>query len=684
MQERVLYVQESVSDQLSNRLNADLTVNANDWVVSRGVSVELMITLYDGDLAKRLEAYLAARVWTLALSADLGGNSVLLRADTVEVSGDSLVATIANVNNVDLSDALGRKRLLHGYLVLRGIPLGEEVADADYRLDAVVLNAPDISTAPPSDQEIFFYTKAEADARHYLAIEASELAEAARLDAVAAKTDAEAAKTAAESARDDAQVSADDADDAEVGASAAAGASAASAADAETAKIAAESARDDAEASRVAAGNSANAAALSAAEAKTAAEKIVDAYVYGIDYDTTIATAASACQQVVLASGTTYLNVDSFNQMPAHAWKRCVMDNLSARHVNYYLHPEDSTLKADGSTADLTGGDGDVMVEIGIVYRRNDHYTDDSGHEHIVFLVSDRQFPNSAPFRFFLVGDGETARVQYISAYKAALCDADGNPLTTDETAAAAAVYAAGHLLRSVAGAKPWANFTVANARTAAAANGGQVANAAFYEFLQLMMAIEYGTFNAQEAFSVGFSYASSGIYQFVRLTGRENFGNGSGEILADATQDAAITWSASATEATKIIQCSYRGIENPFGEFFDQADGFVANAAGYYSTTNTALYSTNYAATYSWTSHAWPASGMIKTFDAETLLPLTVGGSTTSYTCDYFLAPTTITAQIIGRASTMAYSQSGGPGMISLYTTVGNSGAPYSARLAC
>ena len=42
--------------------------------------------------------------------------------------------------------------------------------------------------------------------------------------------------------------------------------------------------------------------------------------------------------------------------------KRCVVRDDGT--VNYYLHPNNSTLKEDGTAADLSGADGNVMVEI--------------------------------------------------------------------------------------------------------------------------------------------------------------------------------------------------------------------------------------------------------------------------------------------------------------------------------
>ena len=257
-------------------------------------------------------------------------------------------------------------------------------------------------------------------------------------------------------------------------------------------------------------------------------------YVYGIDYDTTIATASSACKKIVLAADGSYTPVDDFMQLPAHNFRRCVMSNLANRTIAYYLHPDDSSKKLDGTTADLTGADGDVMVEIPITHWRIDHYTDANSHAHTVWLVSNQAFTNSAPPPFFYVSPGgATLRTQYVGAFHSVICDSDGAPLTTSLEASASAAYVAGRKARSVIGAKPFTGMTQATHRTAAANNGGYGINSLFKQFLLLMMAIEGGSFDTQTTISEGFLFAKEWDYRYTRLSGRTvSMGNRTGSVF--------------------------------------------------------------------------------------------------------------------------------------------------------
>lgn len=173
---------------------------------------------------------------------------------------------------------------------------------------------------------------------------------------------------------------------------------------------------------------------------------------YGILYDPSIAAAVNACQKVVLQGGEVSI-VSDFDALPAHHFRRCVMDNLATGHINYYLDEQDSTKKADGTAADLTGADGDVMVEIPVVYWRVDDQREDGK---VLYLVSDHPFEGSEIHPYFYVSPGgATPQTQYVGAFHAILCDSSGEAYVTDITATANHTYATGDTVRSVAGAKP-------------------------------------------------------------------------------------------------------------------------------------------------------------------------------------------------------------------------------------
>ena len=454
------------------------------------------------------------------------------------------------------------------------------------------------------------------------------------------------------------------------------------------------------------------------------------AYVYGIDHDTSNSNPATACKKVVLNylhdsadDPNRYTVVDSFSRLPAHNFKRCVMSDLAERTVAYYLNPTDSSLKADGTAAVLTGGDGDVMVEIPVTYYRVDTYVYD-GHTHHVYLVSDTPFVDSKPHPFFYVSpDGKTFRVQYVGAFRAVLCDASGAPVS-QVAEGTPAPYTAGCRFRSIAGARAHGNVTRVQYRTGAAANGCTNVNSFFHQFLYMMMAIEGGTFDVQTGISVGYTQLSEFNYAAIRKTGRTaSLGNISGEITADETASTGADldlltmatgggsiWANNVTN--KVVQFSYRGIEDPYGSQWCFEDGIQkyqnstegdTSRSGYWITNDTtkyAIFDTDQGpgqatgrfpdAGYTgpaiiWVQHAFPrTNGYIKTFDAHTFFPLDVsGGSSTTYLCDYLYNTETGGAQAVARGCLANAGTIAGAGTVSLTADLLFSNAHLGGRIS-
>ena len=354
--------------------------------------------------------------------------------------------------------------------------------------------------------------------------------------------------------------------------------------------------------------------------------------IYGVIYDPN--SSSPICQKVIKQGGTLKYVAD-FPYMPAHEFQRCVMSDLSTRRINYYLSYYDSTLKANGSPADLTGADGDVMVEIPITYWSVEEQQDGK----VLYLISDRQFAGSEPHPFFYVSPGgNTLRKQYVGAYEACLCDASGNPLdTSNQNASSSSTYSSGYKARSLKGTKPWTNATRATARTAIRANGGYQVNALFHQYLMLMCMIEGGSLNTQAAISPGYAYANWD-YSRTRFSGRCNYGNGTGNLMYDPSQDSNISWQ-SVNELLKIVQFQYRGIENPWGHVWSFVDGIVKEDGGYYMTTDCDAYTDDgYSSTYTWKDHSWQTdNNFVRSFDYKTFFAKSSGGSETTYLTDYF-----------------------------------------------
>ena len=79
-------------------------------------------------------------------------------------------------------------------------------------------------------------------------------------------------------------------------------------------------------------------------------------------------------------------NLDLHVSLPVQSgMRRCLLNDDGT--VNYYLDPDDSTLKADGSPADLTGADGQFMVEIPEHWRKYVSVNED-GEDYEEFWLS--------------------------------------------------------------------------------------------------------------------------------------------------------------------------------------------------------------------------------------------------------------------------------------------------------
>ncbi len=153
--------------------------------------------------------------------------------------------------------------------------------------------------------------------------------------------------------------------------------------------------------------------------------------------------------------------------------------------------------------------------------------------------------------------------------------------------------YANGRKYRSLVGALPAANATRTQFRSGHNNNGYDSVNFLFASYIGMMMAIEFGSFNIQSKFSPGYTNLQTFDYKEMRLTGRTDvFGNNSGEIVADdadadgedydllTMKSGATQWNTAAQNdhSQRIVQCSYRGIEDPFGSQWCNDEGIQKN----------------------------------------------------------------------------------------------------------
>jgi hypothetical protein len=146
----------------------------------------------------------------------------------------------------------------------------------------------------------------------------------------------------------------------------------------------------------------------------TVANLLSDLFYYGVSWDESQATGGytRTGSTVLAAVGSS----PAASVIPIQAaMRRCVMNDAGV--VQYYLNSFDSTKKADGSASDLTGGDGQVMVEIPKFYHRYSYLG--TTHTHDISLYNLDGFTVHNMF----VKNGVTVDYRYIGAYEGALYD---------------------------------------------------------------------------------------------------------------------------------------------------------------------------------------------------------------------------------------------------------------------
>ena len=221
--------------------------------------------------------------------------------------------------------------------------------------------------------------------------------------------------------------------------------------------------------------------------------------------------------------------------------KRCIVDSNSKTVKAYY---GDANYVEDGSL-------GEVMVELPPVwYRRAIIERAAAPNGNGTYIKKERIFITDAPttgFELHPLFQNVLDQVlpEYIGAYEGVITDGK---------------------LHSIAGAQPTTNVEVDVLNNAAIQNNGYLTNIAFESYNQLMMLMEFGTFNIQEAFYPGVTQITDtgNTYCAAVLTGATaSLGNGSGE----AASSVSVVNGVSTTYTTSgKVSISYRGIENPYG----------------------------------------------------------------------------------------------------------------------
>ena len=364
-------------------------------------------------------------------------------------------------------------------------------------------------------------------------------------------------------------------------------------------------------------------------------------YWYGIEWDVTVSNPHP-----------TRIGKDELHKsLPLQNLMRgCTLKDDGA--VNYYLHANDSTKRDNGAAANLTGADGQVMVELPDVYVRFEM----DGNKRRA-LISPQALPG---FHLW--------KKDYISMYEASvqrsttkLCsvvnmDADyrggGNNSGWDGT------------YRTLLG-RPATSISLTNFRAYARKRGSVGWNCNVYSVhrkVWWLFAIEYCTFNSQEAFNAELTsegYRQGGLGSGVTTLdgGKWNTFNGYNPFipcgytnsLGNHTGYVEFTMPTeyNAT-ATKVQVNRYRGIELPFGHVWKWTDGckcmIQSEADGglsqFYVADDPASYNSSGVSGYELRGNLPRKEGYVKEVilgEFGEIMPLAVGGGSTTYFCDYF-----------------------------------------------
>jgi hypothetical protein len=295
-------------------------------------------------------------------------------------------------------------------------------------------------------------------------------------------------------------------------------------------------------------------------------------------------------------------------------------------------------LKADGSAADLTGSDGNVMVEIPKFWYRHTLTGDENKWE-----IADGPVDGFTVHPAFVKAGVEVSH-RYIGAYDACYLDDTDSTYKSGLNLDALTVDTANDKLSSVSGVYPIVGVTRATCRSLAANNGTgwHQLDFALWSAIQMLYLVEYADFNTQANLGDGNTnggYFSSSSDQDDSPHAIAGASNSLGNASTDGSQP-----SAGAKPGTAYM--SYRGIENWFGNCWTWADGInvnVSSAGNVHVTNDYRDFADGTTTGYTLLSSSFPtASGFIRDIlntGAYFLSSSNSGGSSTTFLTDQHFA---------------------------------------------
>lgn len=379
-----------------------------------------------------------------------------------------------------------------------------------------------------------------------------------------------------------------------------------------------------------------------------------DIYSYGVEWDTTVADPA------LTRIGNPLLH----KSLPIQSqYKGCVANNGV---INYYLDPNDWSKKITGEDSVLDGTDGTVRVHTPKFYGKSGTNVQDSNKKWVrisTIKIDDTwiEIPEMLIDAYRSTVDTTTsATPKAVSVVNTTAQFRGGGNRTANDT------YLDTDAFRSDLG-KPRTNISRANMRTYATNAGSEMLCYEYYKWIfYWAWVIEYATFNSQAAYNAELTaegYHQGGLGGGVTTWDEASWNsyngyypltpcgycNGIGNFTG--VKDLVIpetVVSETVTVATKTFKVPrWRGFDNPFGDIWTNLDGVIlertaANQpSSVYTTTDTSAFGDDNTAkgkmTVAGTEVA--SDGYIKAFDLGEkgeIIPSAVGGSTTTYMCDY------------------------------------------------
>lgn len=366
-------------------------------------------------------------------------------------------------------------------------------------------------------------------------------------------------------------------------------------------------------------------------------------YYYGVEWDITVSN----------PKPTRVGKMELHKELPLQNMMRnCILDDNGK--VVYYLNANDSTKRDTGAAADLTGKDGMMETELPDMYVRFEMDGNKCRH-----LQSTQPLPGFHLWRKGYIGSVE-ATVQRSTSKLASVCNEDADFRGGNNDSSRDGTY------RTMLG-MPATNISLNTFRTYAR-NRNTVTtewNCNLYrlhKMLWWLFAVEYANFDSQATFNAALDengYRQGGLGAGVTTWdwGIWSSYNGNNPIIPcgvtnslgnhTGTVDYNVIGSDGATLKTFAVP-RYRGIENPFGHIWKWTDGckciIQSEASGalskFYVCDDPAKFTASGVGNYDYRGNLPRSEGYVKALilgeDGE-IMPLAVGGGSTTYFCDYF-----------------------------------------------